>query len=137
MVYEGEQEGAVAIAHKLISSSIRSLASTYFKDFGNLQQNKKPEIREKYEKISQWFENGNELTIENDISEKEYTSSLAKVIGLKKVIAKSKQVDSTNGEELLMEYLIHVLAAYSMLDKKVIESSITFQDYFSSIMPKI
>lgn len=137
MVYEGEQEGAVAIAHKLISSSIRSLASTYFKDFGNLQQNKKPEIREKYEKISQWFENGNELTIENDISEKEYTSSLAKVIGLKKVIAKSKQVDSTNGEELLMEYLIHVLAAYSMLDKKVIESSITFQDYFSSVMPKI
>lgn len=137
MVYEGEQEGAVAIAHKLISASIRSLASTYFQDFESLQSKKNPEIREKYVKVSQWFENGNELILENDISEKEYTQSLSKISGLKKVVSNAKKIDSSNSDDLLMEYLIHVLAEYSMLDKQVVESSFTFQDYFSSIMPKI
>lgn len=136
MVYEGEQEGAVAIAHKLISSAIRSIAPLYFSDFKEIQNKKNPEIREKYLKVSQWFESGNELTLESDISEKEYVSALAKINGLKKVVANSKKTDPSNNDELLMEYLVHVLAAYSMLDKKVLESSFTFQDYFSSIMPK-
>ncbi len=136
MVYEGEQEGAVAIAHKLISSSIRSLASIYFQDFAHMQNKKNPEIREKYIKVSQWFENGHELTLENDINEKAYKAVLANVQGLKKVVSNARKIDISNGEELLMEYLIHVLAAYSILDKKVLVSSFTFQDYFSSIMPK-
>lgn len=136
MVYEGEQEGAVAIAHKLISASIRSLASTYFQDFEAMKNKKNPEIREKYVKVSQWFENGNELILENDSSEKEYTRSLSKISGLKKVVSNVKKIDSSNSDDLLMEYLIHVLAEYSMLDKQVVESSFTFQDYFSSIMPK-
>ena len=136
MVYEGEQEGAVSIAHKLISSSIRSLAPGYFQDFADIQDKKNPAIREKYLKVSQWFENGNELILEGDISEKEYVSALSKISGLKKVVESSKKVDSSNSDALLMEYLVHVLAAYSMLDKKVLESSFTFQDYFSSIMPK-
>jgi len=136
MVYEGEQEGAVSIAHKLISSAIRSLAPRYFQDFAEIQNKKSPEVREKYLKVSQWFENGNELTLESDISEKEYVSTLVKINGLKKVVANSIKADSSNTDELLMEYLVHVLAAYSMLDKKVMESSFIFQDYFSSIMPK-
>ncbi len=136
MVYEGEQEGAVAIAHKLISSAIRSLASSYFQDFEGIQNKKNPEAREKYVKVSQWFENGNELTIQSDISEKKYSLLLTKIDGLEKVVTNAKKIDSSNHEELLMEYLIHVLAAYSMLDKKVLDSSFTFQDYFSSIMPK-
>jgi magnesium chelatase subunit I len=136
MVYEGEQEGAVTISHKLMSSAIRSVAPLYFEDFANLQKSKNPIIREKYVKIGQWFENGNELTLESDISEKAYMSALSSINGLKKAVASSAKIEVTNSQELLMEYLIHVLAAYSMLDKKVLESSFTFQDYFSSIMPK-
>jgi len=136
MVYEGEQEGAVAVAQKLISSAIRTLASRYFPDFDKMRDKQHSEIREKYVAINQWFESGNELTLENDESEKMYNTLLNKVTGLKKVVATAKKVDVSNGDELLMEYLVHVLAAYSMLDKKVLEKSFIFQDYFSSIMPK-
>jgi len=38
-------------------------------------------------------------------------------------------------DHLLMEYLLHVLAAHSVLDKKMLESSYRFTDYFSSVMP--
>ncbi len=136
MVYEGEQEGAVAIAHKLIAAAIRSLAPNYFNDFTALQHKKDPQIREKYVKINQWFELGNELTIESDCSEKDYTALLKSVDGLHKSVLGKAGSKSENSETILMEYLIHVLAAYSMLDKKVVESSVSFQDYFSSIMPK-
>ncbi|MCB0495354.1 MAG: sigma 54-interacting transcriptional regulator [Cyclobacteriaceae bacterium] len=136
MVYEGEQEGAVTVAHKLIGSAIRSLASRYFPDFDKMRDKQHPEIRERYVKITQWFENGNELSLENDESEKMYEKTLNRVTGLNKVVATAKKIDTSNSEVLLMEYLIHVLAAYSMLDKKILEKSFTFQDYFSSIMPK-
>ncbi len=136
MVYEGEQEGAVAIAHKLIASAIRSLAPIYFNDFTALQDKKDPQIREKYLKINQWFENGNELTIESDCNQKDYITLLKSVEGLSKSVVGKLDDDPSNNEPILMEYLIHVLAAYSMLDKKVVEASVSFQDYFSSIMPK-
>jgi len=122
MVYEGEQEGAVAIAHKLIASAIRSLAPTYFNGFTALQHKKDPQIREKYVKINQWFENGNELTIESDCSESDYLNLLTSVNGLNKSVLRKDDGKLGNNESILMEYLIHVLAAYSMLDKKVLES---------------
>ena len=136
MVYEGEQEGAVAVAHRLMGSAIRSLASTYFKDFDKMRDKQHPEIRDKYIKVTQWFESGNELILENDESEKLYSAQLQKVTGLANVVSSAMKIDKSNGEQVLMEYLVHVLAAYSMLDKKVLENSFTFQDYFSSIMPK-
>lgn len=136
MVYEGEQEGAVAVAHRLLGAAIRSLASTYFSDFDTKSKNQHPEIRQRYMQVTQWFEAGNELTLENDASEKEYVKALNKIDGLNSIVREPANVDASNSKELLMEYLIHVLAAYSMLDKKILKKSYVFQDYFSSVMPK-
>ena len=132
MVYEGEQEGAVNVAHRLISEAIRSLAPEYFPDFEHLGDKQHPEIRQKYVGIMGWFEKGNELDLLNDATEKDYLQQLKGIKGLDKAI--SKEVPA--GEEVLfMEYLLHVLAEFSMLDKKMLETSFKFQDFFSSIMP--
>ena len=136
MVYEGEQEGAVNVAYKLISSAVRSLAPQYFPDFEHVRDKQHPEIRNKYVTVMGWFEKGNELDLINDASEKDYVEGLSAIKGLKDAIKSSKTDKSSNSPLLLMEYLLHVLAEYSLLDKKMLESSFKFQDFFSSIMPE-
>ncbi len=136
MVYEGEQEGAVNVAQRLISSAVRSLAPQYFPDFDQVRDKQHPEIREKYLSVMSWFEKGNELDLMNDGTEKAYQASLNSIKGLDKVI-KLNKADSNEADKVLMkEYLLHVLAEYSMLDKKMLETSFKFQDFFSSIMPE-
>ncbi len=136
MVYEGEQEGAVSVAQKLISSAIRSLAPQYFSDFDQLRDKQHPEIRNKYMSVMSWFEKGHELDLINDASEKDFISNLEAIKDLSKAVKSNKTVSEGNSQHLLMEYLLHVLAEYSMLDKKMLESSFKFQDFFSSIMPE-
>ena len=132
MVYEGEQEGSVNVAHRLISSAVRSLAAQYFPDFDQLRDKQHPEIRSKYLSIMNWFEQGHELDLENDAAEKDY---IGKLKGIKD-LAKAVPDINGNSQLLMMEYLLHVLAEYSMLDKKLLSTSFKFQDFFSSIMPE-
>lgn len=134
MVYEGEQEGAVNVAHRLIGAAIRSLAPQYFPDFEQVRDKNHPQIRNKYVSIINWFEQGNELDLINDASEKDYKNSLTSIKELKDVI-KGMKINDENTELLLMEYLLHVLAEYSMLEKKMLVTSFHFQDFFSAIMP--
>ena len=136
MVYEGEQEGAVNVAHKLISSAVRTLAPQYFPDFDQVRDKEHPEIRQKYLSVMSWFEKGNELDLMNDATEKDYVAGLGAINGLEKAIKSLKAVKSDNTKLLMMEYLLHVLAEYSLLDKKMLETSFKFQDFFSSIMPQ-
>ena len=136
MVYEGEQEGAVNVAHRLISSAVRSLAPEYFPDFKQARDKQQPEIRNKYLSIMSWFEKGNELDLINDATEKDYMSGLNSIKGLDKVITANNLGKNENDKLLMMEYLLHVLAEYSLLDKKQLETSFKFQDFFNSIMPQ-
>jgi magnesium chelatase subunit I len=136
MVYEGEQEGAVNVAHRLISSAVRTLAPQYFPGFDQVRDKQHPEIREKYLSVMNWFEKGNELDLLNDATEKDYKAGLAAIKGLEKAVKSFNTGKSNSSQLLMMEYLLHVLAEYSLLDKKMLETSFKFQDFFSSIMPQ-
>ena len=136
MVYEGEQEGAVNVAHLLIAAAIRALAPTYFSSLEQAQDKHNTNAREQLMPIAQWFEAGNELDLLSDASEKEYKSALAKVNGLVKA-AKLSALNVKKGEDdIYMELLLHAMAEYSMLDRKLLENNFKFQDYFSSVLPK-
>ena len=132
MVYEGEQEGAVNVANRLISAAIRSLASEYFPDFEHVGDKQHPEIRQKYVGVMNWFEKGNELDLLNDASQKEYEKQIGSIKGLSNAIGKNVPNDQ---KILYMEYLLHVLAEFSLLEKQMLDTSFRFQDFFSSIMP--
>jgi magnesium chelatase subunit I len=136
MVYEGEQEGAVNVAHKLISSAVRSLAPRYFPDFEHVRDKQHPEIRQKYLSVLNWFEQGSEVDLLNDASDKDYAAALATIGGLLPAVKGVKADQGSNSPQLMMEYLLHVLSEYSLLDKKMLAASFKFQDFFSSIMPE-
>ncbi|NNC83709.1 MAG: sigma 54-interacting transcriptional regulator [Flavobacteriales bacterium] len=134
MVYEGEQEGAVNVAHRLIGAAIRSMAPTYFKDIDQLANKNKPEAKEKYREVLTWFEQ-NELDLESDFSEKEYKEALYQVEGLDSAVTNLGPKKKEDPHEVHMEFLIHALAEYSVLDKKMLGPDLRFVDYFSSVMP--
>jgi len=136
MVYEGEQEGAVSVAHRLIGAAIRSLSPDYFQNIDLIQNKSFPEIKEEAQKVALWFESGNNLDLVNDAAQKDFETKLDKITSLGSTTKKLASSYSEKGKYLLMEYFIHVLAEYSILDKKLLDVSYKFQDYFSSVMPR-
>ena len=130
LVYEGEQEGSMIVAQNLISKSIRHQFNKYFPDPEKAKRKKEPSP---FAPIVEWFGNGGEVDILNDISDKDYMKALNAVPGLEDVV--KKFFPKMKGEEkyLLMEFLLHGLAEYSLLSKNNLTSGIRFKDLFSSV----
>jgi magnesium chelatase subunit I len=133
MVYEGEQEGAANVAHRLIGQAIRSIAPHYFSGIDELnQRNTSPESLKEYESVTNWFQKSQKLDLLTDMSQNDYESELDKVSGLREKI-EALDLDNEN-ISTTMEFLLTSLAEYSILEKKRLERSVSFQDYFSSVV---
>jgi magnesium chelatase subunit I len=133
MVYEGEQEGAPQVAKHLISEAVKSIAPAYFKNIEQLGS-KRPaqEIKEEYMPIASWFETGNQIDLTNDMTQSAYQKALNDVGGLED---KVKDLASDAEERILLkEFLLTALAAFSIVERKDLRTSISFQDYFSSVV---
>jgi len=130
LVYEGEQEGSSIVAQNLISKAIRTRFTEYFPDPEKMKRKKEANP---YREITDWFGAGNEVDLLNDVSEKQYASALQSVPGLDDVV--KKFFPKTKGEEklVLMEFLLHGLAEYSLLSKNTLVSGLRFKDLFSSV----
>ena len=136
MVYEGEQEGAVNVSHKLLSSAIRTIAKRFFPEISEVKSSRKEErLKNRYSDIIDWFRQDNKVDLLNECSDKNYRKTLESIPLLKKTIAGQFSVYSAEEQYLLMEFLLHALAEYSLLDKKILEVSYHFQDLFSSYFP--
>ena len=136
MVYEGEQEGAVNVGYHIINKAIRSLANDYFPNIEQLAGKRSDEIRERFGKVMEWFEAGNDLLLQNDAPQNVYRKKLDEIKHLRETVKLFEPSDNDENLYLLMEYLIHSLATYSLLEKRRMEVSVQFKDYFSSVMPK-
>jgi magnesium chelatase subunit I len=130
LVYEGEQEGPSKVAHILISKAIRSLFENYFPSPEKIKKNQQTNP---YQPIINWFNKGNVVDIINNISDKEYEKTLNSVTGLKEVVKKYRPEQNGRNQLLLMEFVLHGLAEYSMLSKFRLEMGLQFKDMLSSM----
>ncbi|MGB6035389.1 MAG: magnesium chelatase, partial [Cryomorphaceae bacterium] len=130
LVYEGEQEGSKNVAFSLMGKAMRSLFAQYFPD-PELAKRRKNEPNP-YEKVIAWF-GKNDLELEADFTEKEYRAKLKEIPDLDKITAKYNPNVSEEDKLLLMEFILHGLAEYSMLSKNVMEEGLSFSDLFSSV----
>jgi len=132
MVYEGEQEGAVNVAHAIVQAAIRTMVTNYFPELKDLKKNKSIDA-EKYNAILNSFSN-NVVDIEADYSDKIYQEELENIPGMKDLIH-SKFKDLPKDEQyLMMEFLLHGLAEYSLLGRKRMETKLRFNDLFQSML---
>ncbi|MBW8687285.1 sigma 54-interacting transcriptional regulator [Chitinophaga rhizophila] len=136
LVYEGEQEGPLQVAVNLLDKAIRSVFSQYFPNPDSFKKRKQnPAAAENpYRAVIQWFDKGNAVQLLQDVNDKQYETSLSKVDGLKELI-KSKFPQANNKEQLLlMEFVLHGLASYSLISKKVVENETRFSDLLGTMM---
>jgi len=135
LVYEGEQEGPYQVAMNLVDKSIRSQFVQYFPNPDQLKK-RKPEAKDEnpYRPIITWFDKGNHVNLFFNIKDEEKLLNLYKVDGLQALVKKHFKGANDKEAALLMEFVLHGLAAYSLISKKVIEGKIEFKDLMGSML---
>jgi magnesium chelatase subunit I len=143
LVYEGEQEGPYQVAVNLVEKSIRSQFVLYFpnpeatkkkKAAGKAGQQVKTEEENPYKAIIRWFDGGNHLDLLLDSNDAEKVNALYKVDGLHAFVNKYYPQSNDRENALLMEFVLHGLASYSLISKKMLAGKIEFKDLMASMM---
>src|SRR5215831_16251634 len=136
LVYEGEQEGPYQVAMNLLDKSIRSQFVQYFPNPDQLKKRKTTEVKDEnpYRSIIAWFDKGNHVNLFFNLKDEEKILNLYKVDGLQALVKKFFKGANDKEAALLMEFVLHGLAAYSFISKKVIEGKIEFKDLMGSML---
>ena len=130
LVYEGELEGPGKVANILLGKAIKTLMLNYFPDPEKL---KKAKAVNPYADIINWFASGNTISLVDELSLEEYISALESVPGLKTVIKTFHKTLSKNQQILLMEFLLHGLSEFSLINKSFLDKGFSFNDMFNSL----
>src|ERR1700761_2877765 len=130
LVYEGELEGPAKVANMLIGKAVKTLLLQFFPDPEKAKKTKAPNP---YAEIINWFGNGNNLAIDDNISIAVYKNVLNEVDGLKAFVKKLHPRLSDNQQYLLMEFVLHGLAEFSQLSKGFLDNGFAFSDMFNSL----
>ncbi|MBS0030600.1 sigma 54-interacting transcriptional regulator [Chitinophaga sp. 22321] len=135
LVYEGEQEGPLQVAHNLLDKAVRSLFALYFPNPDSFKKKKQgAQVENPYRSVIQWFDKGNAVQLLQDVSDKQYETTLGKVEGLRELIKASFPKASNKEALLLMEFVLHGLSSYSLISKKVVENETRFSDLLGTMM---
>jgi magnesium chelatase subunit I len=137
LVYEGEQEGPYQVALNLLEKAIRNLFVQYFPNPDQLKKKRGQagkETENPYKAITHWFDQGNQLNMPLEISDADRMQWLYRVDGLHAVVKKFYHTVNEKENALLMEFVLHGLASYSLLSKKWLEGKIQFNDLMGSML---
>lgn len=137
LVYEGEQEGPYQVAYNLLERSIRTQFGLYFPNPDSLKKKRSKEATPEenpYKAITRWFDAGNSLNIFFETSDADKMQLLYKVDGLYALVSKFYKSAKEMETALLMEFVLHGLATYSLISKKVVEGRIEFKDLMGSML---
>lgn len=137
LVYEGEQEGPYQVAMNLLDKAIRSQFVLYFPNPDAIKKKrntKEAVVENPYKAIQNWFDKGNSVNLLFNTKDDEKIQQLYRVEGLHALV--KKQFKQANEKEtgLLMEFVLHGLAAYSLISKKLVEGRIEFKDLMGSMI---
>jgi len=130
LVYEGELEGPAKVANILIGKAIRTLLQNYFPD---PEKSKKSKTANLYSEITNWFASGNTINIYDNSTAADYEKQLMSVPGLEKAVKQIHPSLSKNQHLLLMEFVLHGLAEFSLISKGFLETGFEFKDMFGSL----
>lgn len=129
LVYEGEQEGAAAVALQLIGQAVKSLFPDYFPKIEKLQ---KAEEKSPYDDLVEWFFEQSGFELPDELPEKEYNEKLDSVKALKDLVQKYQPDIPEKDKYFLKEFLLWGLVEYKKLSKHRFTKGIQFKDLYGS-----
>lgn len=130
LVYEGEQEGPYNVAMALLSQAVKKV---FLDHFPNPDKLKKGRDRDPFGTIRAWFSGGNTIDLINDASDEDFRKALDGVAGLRKLVESTLNV---KGDEVYtyMELVLHGLSEFNVINKEVLEASLSFRDLLADML---
>lgn len=130
LVYEGEQEGPNIVAQNLVGKAIRTQFLHYFPDPDKFRKQKE---KSPYRKVTEWFGDGNNIDLLNDMPQAEFERKLMAVPGLADLVTSFHKNQDAAMKLFLMEFALHGLAEFSLISKHHLASGLQFKDLLSSM----
>ena len=134
LVYEGEQEGAAAVAQHLLGDAIHTFFPAYFPKIEKLE---KQDEKTPYTDIIEWFfaESGFELL--DDCSDEEYQRILGSIVPLEILIKKYQPELEKEDKFFMKEFILWGLVEYKKLSKDRFADGYQFKDIYGSYISKL
>lgn len=147
LVYEGEQQGVVAVAKRLIGAGLKKV---FGRTFPSAYQNKTPKGRRRpavetdspepespYQEIIHWFAKGNVVDIHDLMPTAGYVQALEAVPGLRKLALQHMKVERAEHEPVAMELLLEGLFQNSLIAKEELEQGVIYKDVLKTMLESI
>ena len=134
LVYEGEQEGAAAVAQHLLGDAIHTFFPAYFPKIEKLE---KEGVKNAYTDIIEWFfaESGFELL--DDCSDEDYERILGSIVPLEILIKKYQPQLEKEDKFFMKEFILWGLVEYKKLSKDRFSEGYQFKDIYGSFISKL
>jgi len=135
LVYEGEEQGADQISFNLINEGVKTIFLRFFPEISKLE---KPNEVTPYDKILSWFvENGTELFIGDEFTNKEYQDSLDEIKPLDELVKKYCKEINNEDISFIKEILLWGLSSFKKLSKNRMLDGIEFKDSLGSYLKNL
>jgi len=136
LVYEGEQEGAVAVAKHLVGKAVKEIFTKYFPDAYKAKEKNEGAASE-YDPVFRWFAQGKKVEISDDLSTREFHQRLAQVAGLEELPKRYLPVKDPLEVATAMEFVLEALHQNSILAKERTDTAaLAYTDMFSTMLGK-
>jgi len=150
LVYEGEQQGVVAVGKRLIGAGIKKVFARSFPAAYPTKNPKgkrrpgqpepespPPEDDSPYQEIIRWFAKGNVVDIHDTMATAAYAQELERVPGLGKLAMDHMKVESKNHEPIAMELLLEGLYQNSLIAKEELDHGVVYKDILKTLFESI
>jgi magnesium chelatase subunit I len=142
LVYEGEQQGTLAVAKRVTGAAINKAFSRIFPNAlkGRPKAKKRPVEEEApreddaaYREIINWFAKGNVADISDEMPTAEYARALESVDGLKKTALAHMKPKREEEVPLAMEFLLEGLHQNSLIAKDELDGGVVYKDILKTM----
>ena len=135
LVYEGEEQGTDQISFNLISEGVKTIFLNFFPEISKLE---KPNEVTPYDEILSWFvDNGGELFIGDEFTNKEYNNVIDEIKPLNKLIDKYCKAIKNEDINFVKEILLWGLSSFKKLSKNRMLDGIEFKDSLGSYLKNL
>lgn len=135
LVYEGEQEGPVLVAHNLIGKAVTAVFLRHFP--APVKEKKRGDERpaeNPYEAVLDWFSSSKKLELGDELSCDEYRQRLLSVAGLNAVVRKHIKSKDEREQLLWMELVLEGLHHHNLIAREVTDAMVRYGDVFSNML---
>jgi len=135
LVYEGEQEGAAAVAYNLIGEAVKSVFEEFFPKIAKLQ---KQDDDSPYDDIVSWFFNQKEgFELLDDLKNKDYNRLLDGISPLDDLLGEYQPHLKKEDTYFMKEFVLWALVEFKLLSKQRFSEGTQFQDPYGSFISGI